>query len=486
MKAERIKKAFSAFLIIIFVGISNKVAFAKKVTPYNVMKETLGNSIISEEYPKSIDVLPVETELDKDGKELVIHGGVEQLVDITLEECIRIALGNSTKIKMAMADVLASHTRIAQAWANFFPQLSWTTQASKIRQLELEDAFQEILVYNYYLLGSISLYQMLYDFGVTQNQVTIKKLNYEEYKSTLVETINEVLCNTKKAYYNLLFAYDQQKVAKESVEKYEKFYNQAKAFYEIGLNPKIDVTIAEVNLSNAKLDLIHAENQLELACAKLNKEMGVAFYLKYNIKDRLKYVPVKVTLDESIEIAKHSRPDLKTAELKVEEAKQNIKLAKKAYCPTLYTSAAYMRGGSSFNSNYGYNYGIYLNFNSINILLNQKQIKEAKILYDKEIAAATKLKSDIYFEIQEAYLNLNEKKNQVPVSFLQIKQAQENYELAFGRYRVGEGDPIELKDAQNLYKEALLNYYKILYEYNSARADLEKSIGKNLISILEN
>ena len=73
-----------------------------------------------------------------------------------------------------------------------------------------------------------------------------------------------------------------------------------------------------------------------------------------------------------------------------------------------------------------------------------------------------------------------EKKNSIPVSYLGLKQARENYDLSYGRYKVGVGNPVELKEAQVQYQNAMLQYYNSLYQYNSARAELEKYIGKNL------
>ena len=87
----------------------------------------------------------------------------------------------------------------------------------------------------------------------------------------------------------------------------------------------------------------------------------------------------------------------------------------------------------------------------------------------------------IYLEIQTAYLTMTEKKAQIPVAILQVKQAKENYELSYGRYRVGEASPIELREAQVTYQEAQFAYYNTLYGYNSAKAALEKAIGKNLV-----
>ena len=438
--------------------------------------QDIGNEVNEKEYPAAEAVLPKKT----DKADFIIEGSVEKNIDMTLDKCIELALGNNPQINAAFHDILASDARIKQVWSNYFPQLSWQTGYTRIKQLQLSDALGRNLTFNYYILGQVTLQQMLYDFGVTQNQATIKRLDYEAYKTTLGATINEVIYQTKDAYYNLLYAFENKRVAEDPVNKFEMFYNQAKAFYEIGMNPKVDVTIAEVNLSNAKLQLIQADNAVNLAVARLNNVMGVPFIDKYNVQERLKYQPVDITFNKSIEIARDARPELKLAELKVESANQTLKLVKKSYFPTLSVEGQLQIGGKSWTNNYGYNLGGYLNFPTINGMLIKNEIKEARYLYDKEIANAKNTQNQIYLEIQNAYLLLEEKKNQMPVAMLGVKQAKENYELSYGRYRVGEANPTELKDAQINYQQAQLSYYNALYQYNSAKASLEKAIGKNL------
>ena len=89
--------------------------------------DNLGNDIKKEEYPESKDVEP---RLDASSAEqLVISGGVEEIMDITLEECMRCALGNNPRIQAALQDVFASDARIRQAWSAYFPQFSWQTRA---------------------------------------------------------------------------------------------------------------------------------------------------------------------------------------------------------------------------------------------------------------------------------------------------------------------------------------------------------------------
>ena len=438
----------------------------------------LGNEIVKEEYPDSKDVEP---RLESESSEtLVIKGGVEEVMNISLEECLRCALGNNPKIQAALQDVFASDARVKQAWSTYFPQFSWQTGYTKIKQLQLSDALGENLVFNYFVLGQISASQMLYDFGVTQNMVTIRKLDNLGYKITLTATVNEVVCEVKKAYYNLQYALESKKVAEEMVTRYESFYNQAKAFYMAGTSPKVDVTIAEVNLSNSKLMLIQAENAVEIAMAKLNNTMGLPYSNRYKISDNLRYNPCDISLTQAIDIAKESRPEFQLAEVKVEEARQNVKLVKKSYFPTLTMEGQYQIGGRSFTSNYGYNFGGYLNFPTINGMLIKNEIKEAKALHSRELAYASNTKNNIYYEIQQSFYSMTERKNSIPVAFLGLKQAKENYELSYGRYKVGVGNPVELKEAQVQYQNAMLQYYNALFQFNSARAELEKFIGKNL------
>lgn len=456
-----------------------KIILLSLIIGLNTIKaysQDIGNTVNEKEYPHAEAVLPKTNEK----ADFVIEGSVEKNIDMTLERCIELALGNNPQINAAFHDILASDTRIKQVWSNYFPQISWQTGYTRIRQLQLSDALGQNLTFNYFILGQVTLQQMLYDFGVTQNQATIKRLDYEAYKTTLGATINDVIYQTKDAYYNLLLAFESKKVAEDTVNKFEMFYNQAKAFYEIGMNPKVDVTIAEVNLSNAKLQLIQADNAVNLAIARLNNIMGVPFIDQYNVQERLQYQPVDITFNKAVDIAREARPELKLAELKVESANQTLKLVKKSYFPTLSVEGQYQVGGKNWTSNYGYNFGGYLNFPTVNGMLIKNEIQEARYLYDKELANARNTQNQIYLEIQNAFLTLEEKKNQMPVALLGVKQSKENYELSYGRYRVGEANPTELKDAQINYQQAQLSYYTALYQYNSAKAALEKAVGKNL------
>lgn len=412
----------------------------------------------------------------------VVLGHIEKNIDMSLQNCIRLALGNNPQISAAFQDILVSDAQMKETWSKFFPQISWQTSYSHIKQLQLSDAFGRNLQFDYYILGQVTLHQLLYDFGVTQNEATILRLGYDSNRKIFAETVNKVIRDTKDAYYKLLYCYEAEKIAQRNVDNYQQFYNQAKAFYTTGMNPKVDVTIAQANLSRAKLQLISAQNNINTAMATLNSIMGIPRLKPYKLTQELEYTPINMTFEDTVELAKKSRPDLKRSLILVEQARQNVKLAQKSFMPTLAAQGEYQRGGKHWTSNDGFNIGMYLNFTSINFAQIKNNIAQARYLYDKQIAQAKQMQNDIFLEIQTAFIKLNEKSNQLPVAILQLKQSKENFELSFGRYRVGVASPIEYREAENTYTNAQLTYYNSLYEYNSAKADLEKAIGMNLIS----
>ena len=83
---------------------------------------------------------------------------------------------------------------------------------------------------------------------------------------------------------------------------------QAKAFYEVGTKPKFDVTKAEVDLSNARLALISAQNSVRIAVVSLNNAMGVPEAPEYSIEDNLSFRQYAITTEAAMEQAYANRP----------------------------------------------------------------------------------------------------------------------------------------------------------------------------------
>lgn len=416
----------------------------------------------------------------------VITGSVQKTLEFNLADCLELALINHPKIKAAYASASAQKAAKNVTLSNYSPRVNINAGISRAKPDTSGFGGMKIDAYTKYLLGTIGVSQLVYDFGVTQNQYTIDKLAWESSKTNIEATVNDIICSVKDSYYNLLFAIAKKQVAMETVEQYQQMYNQAHAFYEVGTKPKVDVTIASANLADSQSKLIEATNNVDIAVSRLNNAMGLPFVPAYVIDTSIPYQNVNLSMKEAVEIANSNRPDLKINMLNIEQANQYVKLAKKSYFPTLEFQGNISRGGrDNFTETSWYDLGGYLSFPVVNPLAIRNQIVQAKALYEEQKYSAKSNVNDIYYEIQQAYVSLMDAKERIPSTKLTVKEAKESYELSQGRYRVGVCDAIELRDAQVQFANAKLAYISNLYEYNSAKARLERAIGQT-IKPLEN
>jgi outer membrane protein TolC len=84
---------------------------------------------------------------------------------------------------------------------------------------------------------------------------------------------------------------------------------------------------------------------------------------------------------------------------------------------------------------------------------------------------------NIRLQGEQAYLGLKLADEQIRVTEKAVGQAQENYDLATGRYQVGVGSPLEITDAEVSLANARANYIQALYNYKIAEAKIDNAMG---------
>ncbi|MDA8162767.1 MAG: TolC family protein [Desulfobacteraceae bacterium] len=392
---------------------------------------------------------------------------------LSLDRCINLALKHQPDILSAMGDVAAKKSRIGQAESGYLPQINLATGYSRYSPVSqiTDRAFDDYS-------GGLSLTQNIYDFGKTSTQVKISRLNLASSSLDLRWIKSQVIFNVRQAYFAALKAKRNLKVAQDTIGQFELHLKQAEGFYEVGTRPKFDVTKAQVDLSNARLNLIKAKNTMRLALAGLNNAMGMTTLEGYELEDNLQFIPVKIGFDEALKKAYDARPDLRSMLIQKNAAQASIELAKKGYYPSVAGNASYNMGGASFPLEDGWSVGVNVTFPVFSGFLTKYQVEEAGANLSSIAAKEMALKNTVFLDVKQSYLNLKEAEEQVPVAELAVKQAEENFEIATGRYNVGVGSPIEVTDAEVALESAKLAHIQALYDYKVAFAGLEKAMGE--------
>jgi outer membrane protein TolC len=292
------------------------------------------------------------------------------------------------------------------------------------------------------------------------------------------EIINGIVLSVKQFYYQVLYAQKVEKVAIESLEQCNKHLEKARGFYETGKSPKFDVTKAEIDCANARLDLIKARNDILVALLGLNNTMGISDMPEYTVEDVFAERYPEIKFEMALESAHSNRPDIKIATIQKKSAEYSVSLARKGYYPSLSGSAGYGWSGSDLDSGgNSWNVGLVLNIPLFDGFSTKYGIEEALASLKAVVSEENNLKQSVFLEVKQAYLNFMESVEKMPVAELAVRQAKENLELANGRYEAGVGSPLEVTDARLSYSEARNSYMQAIYEYHDYRAILDKSMG---------
>lgn len=469
----------------------SQVDIAKKPEEVHIVKPEKEKKVNKrEERKKNVENAKTKKETSKEAEGMyetkfpAINSQIEYTDmngEVTLSDCIKLAITHHPTIMSAISNAEIYKSRIGQAWSNYFPTISAGASYSRNDMLmsNMPSGMSRMMVqkYNMFYVPTISANMLLFDFGKTKAIADSAKRSYEASRYDAETSIESVIYNVKVAYYNLVFAKIQQTVYEDTVKDFELQLKQASAHYQIGKKAKIDVTTAEYNLGNAKVNLIKAKNTMELAAAELANAVGIPELENVILKDKLNTKAYDVNFEDLLKTAEEARPALLAAKKLMDAAELNVRSAKRAFTPDLSAFGSYNYGGRQIDSDYGYQFGVQLNYNAFNVMLLKKQVDEATATYKKYVADYEQQKQNVYLEVKSAYISLMNSHDSLDVAKLALQQAKERQYQAFRRYQVGLGDAIEFKDAENSYLNAQLDYYSNLLTYNVNAAELERVIG---------
>ena len=398
----------------------------------------------------------------------------------TLKDCIDNAIKYNPAIQASIFNEDVYNSRIGQAWANFFPVINAGLQGSRDGNNYTGGGPAGIATSQYITMGyvpTVSAEMMIFDFGKTKATADMAKRLYEATKEDTKENINLIIYSIKATYYNVLFAQAQVKVYEDTVADFQLQLDQAWGFYKYGTKPKIDVVTAEYNLGKAKLNLVKAKNVLAVAQVHLSKIMGMPEYTNYELSDQLTLNLFDITEEDAIKTAFDVRPELIAAQKAAEAANMNLRAARREFTPNLGIFGSYGNGiGNEYNLQTG-QVGVGLSYSALNIWRVKKQVDEARASYNKANAEYEDVKHDVYFNVKKNYMDLETDREAIIIAKLALDQAKEQYRQVTGRYKAGVGNAIELKDGENTYLNARLDFYNAMLNYNTTAASLEKEIG---------
>src|SRR5579864_837530 len=399
---------------------------------------------------------------------------------LTLAEAQRLAIQNNPQFSAARFTAAAAYQVPNQYKANFEPNMfgSLTGVGADNGSRLAAGGLNNPVVYD--RLGSgLSVGQMITDFGRTSNLVGMAKLHAQAQDQVTEDTRARILLATSRAYFGLLRAQAVMQVADQTVAARQLVVDQVTALAESKLKSSLDVSFANVNLSDAKLLQVQAQNDVKAGEANLATAMGLPGQTGFILSEEPMPSLLPDRVNDLVQQALQDRPDLKDLRLQQSADVRFAKAEHDLYYPNvgIVGTAGFVPSGyANIPGRYGA-VGLNVTIPIFSGGLFKARQAEAELKAKAANQNVSDLENRVTRDVRVAYLNATTALDRLSITRELVQQAELAQDLAQSRYDLGLGSIVELSQAQLNVTSAQIANATAQYDYQTQRVIVDYQIG---------
>lgn len=402
---------------------------------------------------------------------------------LSLQQTIERALQVNLQVMISREDLAAASAARKSQRTEFWPTLGTEYQFLRNDEAPNIGGFTSGSEDEYAWTTSVT--QPLFTGFALTNQYALTQTNVALARLDLQLVRQDIILTAKETFFSLLKAQKLLDIAEATVKQIDAQKKVAQDFYEVGMSPLNDLLQAQVELANAKQDLIRAQNDVDIAQSNFNLVLRQPLPTVTTIEDIRTYVPFTRALPDCQQTAEQNRLELKIADTQVQREDQNLALVKKDYYPNVNLQGTYFRRGDDWDVDGGD--GVFDPDGwRITAIASWDFWQWGRTRHDvtaqlKRVARArldkTRIMEQLRLEVREAYLRTNEAQKNITTVEKAIAQARENFRINEERYQAQVATSTDVLDAQTLLARTMINYFNALYDFKIAKARLQRAMG---------
>lgn len=330
--------------------------------------------------------------------------------------------------------------------------------------------------------GGVTLSQLITDFGRTQNLVASARLREKAQQAGEMATEADIRLAVDHAFYRTLAAQAVVNVAKKTVAFRQDTANLIGSLADAKLKSTLDRSFADVNLNEAQLLLLDAQNAEDAAFANLSTVLGFERQQTFVLVDPSGELPSpSQDLDALTTLAMRSRPDLAALDDQFQSAERLRKAEHELWRPTV--SALGAAGGAPIRADqitsswYGAA-GVNVTVPVFNGGLYSARAKEADYRADAAQEQVRDLRNRIARDVRVTWLSAQSAYQRMSVTARLLTQANEALDLAQTRYKLGLSSIVELSQAELAQTSAEIENTNARYDYQQSLAAIRYQTGQ--------
>ena len=399
---------------------------------------------------------------------------------ISLETAIELAYQNNEDLQITFLQLERSQAALREAQAALYPTLDLSTNINR-QNSSSSNAANSVSTG---VGGSIGI---SYSLGLNGNRtanIAAAELTVRSEVLDVEEQQEELRLNTANDYYELQRATEQIRINQTFLEEAERNLQNTTIRQSAGVGTRLDVLRAEVQVANARQDVVQAQSQELIAQRRLAERLNISPTVD------LIALPVEIaevwplSVEESIVLAYQNRAELARLLLEREILGQQQRVALSALRPDVSVSASYgityseqqVSGMLTDGTNGDFNVRAELQWRLFDG--GAASAITAQQSLDIEIAERqfANTRNRIRREVEEAYFSLTANQANIGTAQLAVQQAEEALEFTNLRFNAGVGTQLDVLTAIRELAEAEGRLVSAILDYNQALASLERAV----------
>lgn len=407
----------------------------------------------------------------------------DQYPKLTQAEAEKIALKNNPRVSVAHLYALAQHQVVREYRSANLPTLVGSVtgeDAADATRISAGDLTSSRLFTHAGAGGNFT--QLLTDFGRTHNLIASSKLQERAQNAYALATEEDIILAADQTFFDALQAQALLKVAEQNVETRNTTDVQIRQMTQNKLRSTLDMSFADVNLSQAKLLLLNAKDNVESSMAALDDVLGLDHEVKYElVQDDAPLQPPSPDSDQLIKLALVQRPDLQALNFHQQAATKFSRAQHDQLLPTISAMGTVgsvpVRPDTYYTANWWGAVAGNINVPIFNGFLFNAQSKEATYRAQAASEQSRVLRDKIVQDVRTAWLATTTAYQRVTVTTELLKEANMALGLAQTRYQLGLSSIVELSQAQYQQTDAAIDNTNSKYQYRLSLSTLNYQIG---------
>jgi outer membrane protein len=420
------------------------------------------------------------------GMPAAVRAQAPSTVRLTLRDAVQLALQQNPQVQIANLNLAQSEEDRKLSRSGLLPQVSLGAY-EQVRRVNIQAQIgipfpgfpQHVGPYEVFQAGpgfSAPIFDLTLWRRWQASQSNVTATAAEE--QTVREQISALVVSQ---YLGGLRAAADVKAAQSRVDLAQALFDQATDLKKAGVGTGIDALRANVELQNESQRLISAQTQLKTTLYGLARLLNLKPEQNVELADEVNFFQTPaITVDQSLEAALASRPEMKALAARREALRREQDAARAERLPKLSFSGNWVYQGLTTPAAAipTYIYSGNLDFPLFTGGRIQAEIARSALEVRKLDQERQEETNQIVLDVKTAAAQLESARHEVDVANLGADLAREEVVQARDRFAAGVTNNIEVISAQDALSRASDNQIQALYRYNQARADLARATGQ--------